>query len=235
MKTKYRRTMHFQFSPGTTSDDRITDDHSFLENTDIVMTEKLDGQNNSICKYGVYARSHGAFSHLPWDEQIWNIHAKIKDLLDDDLYLFGENMYAIHSIEYLELKSYYYLFAVRKGNEWLSWDDVEFYADLFELPTVPLLFKGKTDNVKKLVLDEIYKPSLLKGYEPLNMSELASSVKIEGKKPIKEGVVVRKATSFIEENEKDYSFTNLLKWVRKDHVKTDQHWTKNWRVAQIKY
>ncbi|RYZ35919.1 MAG: 2'-5' RNA ligase, partial [Sphingobacteriales bacterium] len=28
---------------------------------------------------------------------------------------------------------------------------------------------------------------------------------------------------------------NVFKWVRKGHVKTDQHWTRNWRCAPLKH
>lgn len=27
---------------------------------------------------------------------------------------------------------------------------------------------------------------------------------------------------------------NVMKWVRKDHVQTDEHWTRNWKKAKIK-
>ena len=61
---------------------------------------------------------------------------QIKDDLGD-LELFGENMYGIHSIAYSQLESYFYLFAVRRGGHWLSWEEVKFYAQLFDFPTVP--------------------------------------------------------------------------------------------------
>jgi len=42
-----------------------------------------------------------------------------------DLMLFGENMVGIHSIEYDNLQSYFYLFSIyRIGVGWLSWDEV---------------------------------------------------------------------------------------------------------------
>jgi len=224
MKTKYPRTMHFPFSPGTTSDDRIVKDYSFLENRPIVITEKLDGQNNAITNSAVYARSHAAPSVLPWDREIQVIQNNIKHQLDDDIFLFGENMYAIHSIEYKRLRSYYYLFAVRQNETWLSWDDVELYAELLNLPTVPVLFKGETNDLKSLVLELINQPSVLDGYDTITGET------------IKEGVVVRVAESFIEDFDKqNYCFNHLLKYVRKGHVKTDEHWTRNWKRAEIYY
>jgi hypothetical protein len=140
------------------------------------------------------------------------------------MFLFGENMYAIHSIKYKKLKSYYYLFALRNKDVWSSWDDVELYAELLNIPTVPVLFKGVTNDLKTLVLDLVGQPSKLDGYDTIT------------KKPLKEGVVVRVQESFIEDFDKhNYCFNNLLKYVRKGHVKTDEHWTRNWKRAEIYY
>ena len=44
-KTKYFRTYHFPFSKSVTSDDRISKDYSFLENREVIISEKLDGEN----------------------------------------------------------------------------------------------------------------------------------------------------------------------------------------------
>ena len=46
----------------------------------------------------------------------------------------------------------------------------------------------------------------------------------------REGIVIRNAARF--DNE-DFS-KNVMKWVRKGHVQTDEHWTKNWKKAKIK-
>lgn len=62
---KYPRTLHFQNSPGTTSDDRIATDVSSLVGVTIVITEKLDGENNSMTSKGLYARSHADFTISP--------------------------------------------------------------------------------------------------------------------------------------------------------------------------
>jgi hypothetical protein len=219
MKTKYPRTMHFPFSPGTTSDDRISKYFDFLENVPIVMTEKLDGQNDGMNSHGVYARSHATFTEHPWDRAIWDIHARIKGNLDSDTFIFGENMYAIHSLEYKLLESYYYVFGVRVKDEWLHWDDVEEWAYILDLPTVPVLYKGTTDDIKSLVLQHVQTPSVLDAYDTVHG------------KPMKEGCVTRIQESFKTE---DFE-RSLLKWVRKDHVNTDEHWTRNWKRQPLKW
>ncbi len=109
---------------------------SFAQKEGLVLTEKLDGQNNCFSKKGVFARSHAAPTGHPWDKPMrerWNL---IKNELND-LEIFGENMYGTHSIVYDKLESFFYVFAVREGNSWLSWEEVKFYAELLDFPVVP--------------------------------------------------------------------------------------------------
>jgi len=210
--SKYPRTFHLPTSPGATSDDKISRSVSSVIGIEIVITEKLDGSNSSIKKDGVYARSHVDFSRNPWDKEIWNIYHRIDNDIEDGVYLFGENMEGIHSIEYTNLKSYFYMFGIRDNNIWVPWEKVEEYSYLLDIPTVPVLFKGVVNTEKELydLVDKFMKePSLVGG--------------------IKEGVVVRNAGVF----HNDYFPENVMKWVRKDHVQTDVHWTRNWKKARI--
>jgi len=128
LSRKYGRTFHYPFSPGTASDDRIN--HGYWEDVSaiekIVHTEKLDGENTCLNQYGVFARSHVAPTVHPWDDL-------------GDLEIFGENLYAIHSIRYANLEHHFYVFGVRVLDQWLSWEEVQFYAALLDFPTVPEL------------------------------------------------------------------------------------------------
>jgi hypothetical protein len=137
---KYGRTYHYPFSPGATSDDRIQ--HEYWKHVQgmkaIIHTEKLDGENNCLNRYGVFARSHAAPATTPWTTTLRQRWQSMKHDLGD-LELFGENLCAIHSIEYKRLEHHYFVFAVRYLDTWLSWDEVAFYAAAFDLPTVPLL------------------------------------------------------------------------------------------------
>jgi len=134
---KYCRSLHAQISLGTTSDDRFMPNgyvQAFAKMKELVLTEKLDGQNNCFNKHGVFARSHTAPSNHPWDKPLKDRWELMKNDLND-LEIFGENMYGIHSIAYTELESYFYVFAVREGDTWLSWEEVKFYANLLDFPT----------------------------------------------------------------------------------------------------
>ncbi len=213
MTTKYNRTYHLPFSKGATNDDKIAKDISHLIGREIIITEKLDGENCCMTHNAVYARSHSAPTISNWSKEVRRIHSTIKDAIGN-LWIFGENMEGVHSIEYTNLKSYFYIFGIRYQNVWLSWDDVFTYARCLELPTVPQLFKGRVDTPKQL-------QELVERFMG-QKSRLGGEI---------EGVVVRQYEAF---NEEDFG-KSVLKYVRANHVQTDEHWTKNWKKARLNY
>lgn len=217
--TKYPRTEHFIWSKSTTSDDRISKDHSGVENVPIIISEKLDGSNSSIAKKGVYPRSYGIISQNPWDDCIWEIHERIKKDIDEDTFIFGENLYATHSLKYNKLDSYFYVFGVRIKDEWISWDDVLELSYLLDLNTVPVFFKGTTNSVKEIIEALVKSLSVFDAYDTKTNIECM------------EGVVCRRASAF---NNDDF-YKYVLKMVRANHVNTDEHWTKNWKRQPLKW
>lgn len=221
---KYGRTYHYPFSPGTTSDDRINHDYwNDLQHIHaLVHTEKLDGENNCLNKYGVFARSHAAPTTSPWTASLREFWQRVRGELGD-LEIFLENLYAIHSIEYQNLEHHFYVFAVREHDRWLSWEEVKFYAGLLELPTVPEIeieptpidrdvFKQKINNIVRTA------------------GTLVPVDTVTGKLCTMEGIVSRNAAAF----STDAFAHNVFKWVRKGHVKTSKHWTRNWKRAPLK-
>lgn len=222
LSRKYGRTFHYPFSPGTTNDDRINFDYwsHLLEIPEIVHTEKLDGENTCLNQYGVFARSHAAPTRHPWANYL---KERWKSILNDlgHLEFFGENLYAIHSIEYQNLESHFFVFGIRELDKWLSWEEVKFYAGLLDFPTVPeLKFTKPTDEneFKNEVLELISQPSIFESFD------------IHTKNPCSmEGIVSRNVEAYPVENFQK----NVFKYVRKDHVKTDEHWTRNWKRAPL--
>lgn len=220
---KYGRTYHYPFSPGTTSDDRIN--HHYWQDlsaiANLIHTEKLDGENNCLNRYGVFARSHAAPTESAWTREIRQRWELIKYDLGD-IEIFGENLYAIHSIEYTRLESYFFVFAVRCRDKWLSWDEVKFYAALFDFPTVPEL-KFPTNREE----ESQYSQSILR---QVACPSLFGSLDTHTGQPCSmEGIVSRDAEAFAVE---DFSH-HVFKYVRKNHVKTDVHWKRNWQRARL--
>ncbi|RYZ51382.1 MAG: 2'-5' RNA ligase, partial [Sphingobacteriales bacterium] len=204
-------------------DDRIQYDYwlCLQKMRTAIHTEKLDGENNCLNRYGVFARSHAAPTTSPWTSHLrprWDV---LKNDLGD-LELFGENIYAIHSIEYRKIEHYFYVFAVRDQDRWLSWEEVCFYAAAFDMPTVPVL--GQVADFEK---EDIFRNEVLaltqqaSGFESLDAAT--------GKPCTLEGIVTRNADGFATED----LGLNVFKYVRKGHVKTDEHWTRNWKRARL--
>ncbi|MFZ6012710.1 MAG: RNA ligase family protein [Bacteroidota bacterium] len=219
---KYGRTYHYPFSPGTSSDDRINHDYwcDAIKIPELVHTEKLDGENNCLSRYGVFARSHAAPTVSAWSRAIRERWELIKNDLGD-IEIFGENLYAIHSIEYRKLEHHYFVFAVRCLDRWLSWDEVKFYAAMFDFPTVPELKRVKPVDefsFQELVLTLVRAQSELDSYDV-----------VTAKPCTREGLVSRNTGEYAVDDFEHHVF----KYVRKGHVKTDGHWTRNWRRAKL--
>lgn len=211
---KYNRTFHFPFSEGASSDDKIALDISGVIGKQIVISEKLDGSNCSLEHSGCFARTHsGPPVHESFDG-LKAMHANIKHKIPPNIQLFGEWVFAKHSINYSELPSYFMLFNVRdlNTNTWASWDEVELWAQEIETHTVPVLFKGE-------VKSDIELQKMIKSF-------MIQSSKCGGEM---EGVVVRVANEF---NDNDFA-TSVFKMVRKNHVQTSEHWTNQTIIRNL--
>lgn len=223
---KYNRTYHYDFSPGTTSDDRINrswyEDMQVIDN--IVHTEKMDGENNALNEFGIFARSHAIQTRNPWSDFLKQKYSLIKnDLKDNNIEIFGENLYAIHSIIYPRLEEHFYIFAVRCLDKWLSWEEVLWYSEFFDFKTVPILSTMKLENVSKDTIKD-FVLNIVK-----NESTFGSIDTITEKNCSMEGIVSRN----INEYDVDKFKNNVFKYVRKNHVKTDEHWSRNWKRSKL--
>jgi hypothetical protein len=215
---KYPRTYHLPFSPEVHSDDKVIP-MEFLNNflnREVIITEKLDGQNNCLKgNQGVFARSHQVETKHEWDHFLKSFYYQNMHKIDPNIWYFLENLFAVHSVEYEELTNYFYMFAAYKQNQdiWTSWKEVENLATALGIETAPVLYQGIFKSIKEI---EIFMNK--------NIKEKSKF----GKE--KEGFVIRVADSFPGE---DFQ-KNVAKYVRKGHVQTDEHWTKNWKQARIK-
>lgn len=207
---KYPKTLHVPWSPGRGNDDKVAKDISSLLGTPIVITEKMDGSNTSLEKDGCFARTHaGPPTHASFNG-LKALHASVKHSIAEDIQYFGEWCYAKHSIKYEALPGYFLMFAVRDGDIWTEWDYVLERAMDIGVSTVPVLWTGEVENIKEL--------------EALTI-ELAGQKSVCGGE--REGVVVRTCEEFSDKN-----FSNcVMKYVRKNHVQTSEHW-KNQEIIR---
>ena len=197
MKVKYPSTPHLPFSPGLQNDDRRIVTLDRLQGREIVVTEKLDGENTTMYVDHLHARSLDSRNHpsRTWVKQFWG---SINYLIPNGWRICGENVYAEHSIRYHNLESYFYGFSIWNGdNVALSWDETVYeFEEIFNIRPVPVLYRGQFD-------EEVLK-KLAKNLDPFST----------------EGFVVR----VVDEIPFDEFDLLCAKWVRKGHVQTDEHW-----------
>lgn len=194
---KYGRTFHLPISPGATSDDKIMSSLDGLMVDDLVVTEKMDGENTTIHAGGSHARSPDSRYH-PSRDWLKAFAAGVSPYLAEGERVIGENLYARHSIGYDALSSYFLGFAWIVGDEVQSWDRTQARFEELGIQPVPMLYRGP--------------------YRPALFNELAQALDLTKQ----EGFVARIAGSFVES---DMS-KRIGKYVRQGHVQSQTHWMK---------
>ena len=193
---KYSRTMHLPWSPGTQSDDRLLKNIDHLLGKEGVATLKRDGENTSLYTDHSHARSLDSQHH---DSRNWvkAFHGTIAHEIPPGWRICGENLYAKHSIHYLDLETYFEAFSVWDDkNMRLQWDEQKLFLTLLGVKQVPELWRG---TITREALAEIER----------NIDTTAQ-----------EGYVVTTVEGF---HYKDFG-KHVAKWVRPKHVQTDKHW-----------
>ncbi len=142
---KYPRTYHLPWSPGATDDDRILVDLTGLEQERVVVTEKRDGENTSLYRDHIHARSLDSGSH-PSRDRVKALWSSFAHEIPEGWRLCGENLYAKHSIHYKDLRGYLEIFSVWNDLTCLSWDETIEWCQLLDLPIVPVLYIGPWDE-----------------------------------------------------------------------------------------
>jgi hypothetical protein len=201
---KYPRTAYVHWSPGLEDDAIMVDPEDIFYNQQkVVITEKMDGENTTMYRDFIHARSieSGYHPSRTWVKNFWSQFAHD---IPVGFRVCGENMYAVHSIKYDDLESYFLGFSLWIGNRCSSWAVTTEWFNLFGIPTVPVLFEGTWDEAKKLL------PSI--------EAQVGDSM---------EGYVIRSASEFTAmEFQK-----SVFKYVRPNHVQTTRHW-KQGKVEQ---
>lgn len=145
MRTHYPRTPHVPWSPGAGADDVRAGDLSGLRGLEVVVTEKLDGENTTLYPDGLHARSLDS-AHHPSRTWVKALQGRIGARIPPGWRICGENMYARHSIGYDALASWFYGFSVWAGDRCLDWDESARFLRRLGVPTPPVLWRGVFDE-----------------------------------------------------------------------------------------
>ncbi|MGV9775032.1 RNA ligase family protein [Streptosporangium sp. NPDC003464] len=145
MRTHYPRTPHLPWSPGASSDDVRIGDLSGLVGQEVVVTEKLDGENTTLYPDGLHARSPDS-AHHPSRAWVKALQGRIASSIPCDWRVCGENLYARHSIGYQDLESWFYGFSVWDGDRCLDWDRTVRFTRRLGIPVPRVLWRGVFDE-----------------------------------------------------------------------------------------
>ena len=242
---KYPRTFHFQHSKNLQKDDDYFSGLKYLNEKEVVVSLKIDGEGISLYRDYIHARSISQSDH-PSRHWIKNFHATIKHEIPDGWRICGENVYALHSIYYTNLPSYFLVYGIYdENNVCLKWDDVCEFCNILNLCTVPVFYRGifdleeihdifmnyqfdikgwtfQKDYLYNLnpILDLTHELSLYDFNDFRKMIDQGDNIEDFGDQT-HEGYVVRLADSF---HYNDYTNKYCAKWVRQNHVCTSEFW-----------
>lgn len=193
---KYPRTYHLPWSEGMNDDDRMHTNMPAFENKRVIATIKMDGENTTMYRDYIHARSIDGRNHESrnWVKNYWS---QICGDIPEGWRICGENLFAKHSISYNDLPSYFMGFSIWDDrNNCLPWDETVEWFKLLDIVPVEVIF------------DDIYDEKKLKSL--WNPNEWES----------KEGYVLRTADGF---TYRDFR-SQVGKYVRRNHVQTVKHW-----------
>lgn len=200
---KYPRTFHLPWSPGMHDDDRMMDDVAIFEGKQVIVHEKLDGENTTMYNDYIHARSISSAGH-PSRNWLKAFHGMICNDIPNGWRINVENMYAKHSILYTNLDTYGYGFAIwDETNHLLDWKTTLEWFDLIGITPCPWIYWGVFD-----------KNAIGKVYEHLHEDHEC------------EGYVIR-----VDERFHVREFRQKVgKYVREAHITTTKHWMHGQRI-----
>ena len=163
---KYPRTPHLFGSRGTDDDKHLGESESlrFLADASLIVEEKLDGTNVGIHftsggTMALQCRGHLITEGMHPQYDLFKQWAAVKrpvleTMLEDRFILYGEWVYARHSVQYRRLPHYFFEFDIydKPSGDFLS---LELRLVLLEgsgLQTVPVLHAGAIDRERLAAL-----------------------------------------------------------------------------------
>ncbi|GAA3873504.1 hypothetical protein GCM10022243_43310 [Saccharothrix violaceirubra] len=155
-RISYPRTPHLPWSPGVSRDDVRVADLGAWAGGEVVVTEKLDGENTTLYRDGSHARSLDS-GHHPSRSWVKALQGRVGGFIPVGWRVCGENLYARHSLAYQELDGYFYGFSVWDGDECLDWDSTVGFLRGLGIPVPTVLWRGVFDEkmLRRLKVDTL--------------------------------------------------------------------------------
>ena len=101
----------------------------------------MDGENTTMYDDKIHARSLNSNNHISrdWVKGLWS---SISYQIPADWRICGENLYALHTIPYNHLTSYFNVISIWNKDYCMGWDETVEWCELLQLETVPVIYRG---------------------------------------------------------------------------------------------
>lgn len=227
---KYPRTPHLFGSKGTDDDKHMSEGESnrFINDDSLIIEEKLDGTNVGIHfskgQLVLQCRGHLITEGMHPQYDLFKQWANVKrfvlaEMLKERYILFGEWLYAKHSVHYRQLPHYFFEFDIydKEGAAFLTLEERLMILENTGIHTVPVIHQGKID---KDSLQNLIGPSQFDSQFDNPLTGTPDN--------LMEGVYLR--------IEQDYRVTGRSKFVRPEFVekiKQSTHWQHQEMVPNL--
>jgi hypothetical protein len=138
---KYPHTPYLPWSPTIDSGDLVMDT-SFIKHHEVVVTEKMDGENITMYRDYIHGRSLDDDGHVSkdWVKNYWS---QRRYYIPENYRICGECLYIKHSIPYDDLPDYFMGFSVWDGDYCLDWDSTLTVFKDCGIMSVPFIMRGQ--------------------------------------------------------------------------------------------
>ena len=144
-----------------------------LFSSEVNVSEKLDGANVGLSfqQDKLILQKRGGFigegEHPQYGAFKEWAYSKYQEFcqLPEDMILFGEWLYAKHSIYYTKLPDYFIIFDIWQNGKFLSVEERDSIARKFGLYAVPTIYQGtlSLNNIPSLIQQSRYSDELMEG------------------------------------------------------------------------
>lgn len=216
---KYPRTPHLPFSRFATSDDLVDGEWPFLTaGGEMVVTEKMDGENTTLYRSHLHARSLDSQDH-PSRSFVKGLWGAVRWSIPEGRRIVCENVYAEHSLRYENLPTFVFALAVV--------DNLNAQGKLVASGGIPTFLSWDASQEVFQELGLISPSELYRG--PASLSRVEDIFRKQDHSR-QEGVVVRDTGAFPQE-----AFASSVgKAVRRGHITTTSEWTRTWRPNSLR-
>lgn len=140
---KYPRTYHLPWSHPSKGDRTLAKIPDVWYNEDVVVTDKIDGQNITMYSDYIHSRAIVGANIDSWTKNMWS---QMAHNIPEGWRVCGDSVAVPHTIDY---ERDFWLHSVWDGEWALSWPETVEWAKLLDLTPVPVVYQGSYEQFER--------------------------------------------------------------------------------------